>query len=75
MKSFLRYVETGKARSNVEQPVQDDSSDASYQRALSNVGSVVSLPPDFVSPSMIHASFCHCSGGGKTLSVYSASVS
>ena len=49
MKSFLRYVETGKARSNAE-PAQDDSSDASYQKALSNVGSVVPLPPDFVSP-------------------------
>ena len=50
MKSFLRYVETGKARSNAEQPLQDDSSDAGYQKALSNVGSVVPLPPDFVSP-------------------------
>ena len=50
MKSFLRYVETGKARSNAQEAPQDDSSDASYQKALSNVGSVVPLPPDFVSP-------------------------
>lgn len=49
MKSFLRYVETSKARS-AEQPPQEDSSDASYQRALINVDSVVPLPPDFVSP-------------------------
>ncbi len=50
MKSFLRYVETGKGRNNAALPAQDDSSDASYQKALSNVGSVVPLPPDFVSP-------------------------
>ena len=49
MKSFLRYVETSKARSSAEQPPQEDSSDASYQRALTHVDSVVPLPPDFVS--------------------------
>ena len=49
MKSFLRYVETGKARSSAEQPPQEDSTDASYQRALTHVDSVVPLPPDFVS--------------------------
>ena len=60
MKSFLRYVETGKARNNAAQPAQDDSSDASYQKALSNVGSVVPLPPDFVSsPSASHPSRRH----------------
>ncbi len=38
MKSFLRYVETGKARSNAEQPLQDDSSDAGYQKAPEQCG-------------------------------------
>ena len=47
MKSFLRYVETGRARMDFQQ--QDEGSgDVKYQKALSRVDSVVPLPGDLV---------------------------
>ena len=47
MKSFLRYVETGKARMDFQQ-LDEGSGDVKYQKALSHVESVVPLPEDMV---------------------------
>ena len=47
MKSFLRYVETGRARMDFQQ-LDESSGDVKYQKALSIVDSVVPLPKDLV---------------------------
>ena len=47
MKSFLRYVETGRARMDFQQ-LDESSGAVKYQKALSIVDSVVPLPKDLV---------------------------
>ena len=47
MKSFLRYVETSRARMDFQQ-LDESSGDVKYQKALSRVNSVVPLPQDLV---------------------------
>lgn len=48
MKSFLRFLQTGKSRSQRQQPADDGSEDAEYQKALGHVNTVKHLPPDLV---------------------------
>ncbi|CAK0786624.1 hypothetical protein CVIRNUC_009838 [Coccomyxa viridis] len=48
MKSFLRYVETGRARMDFQQ-LDESSGAVKYQKALSIVDSVVPLPKDLMS--------------------------
>lgn len=48
MKSFFRFVQTSTSRNQRQQPADDGSEDAEYQKALGRVNTVKHLPPDMV---------------------------